>query len=90
MLAQVSLELQLISLVLLCPRLPNYLSGALWKKAKLTKHRLPKKHDLLDWDCAEALSIPSIVKSLDYISKNGTFPVSQFCFGHISHASGEC
>ncbi|KAG0646181.1 Nicotinamide riboside kinase [Hyphodiscus hymeniophilus] len=38
---------------------------------------LPMKHGLLDWDCAESLSIPEIVKSLDYIHKNGTFPVSQ-------------
>lgn len=40
-------------------------------------YRLPKKHGLLDWDCAESLSIPDIVKSLDHIHKNGTFPVSQ-------------
>jgi len=35
---------------------------------------LPKKHDLLDWDCAEALSIPDMVKSLEHIHKEGTFP----------------
>lgn len=39
--------------------------------------RLPKKHGLLDWDCAESLSIPDIVNSLDHIHTNGTFPVSQ-------------
>jgi hypothetical protein len=39
--------------------------------------RLPKKGGLVDWDCAESLSIPDIVKSLDHIHKNGTFPVSQ-------------
>ncbi|KAL3421891.1 nicotinamide riboside kinase [Phlyctema vagabunda] len=36
---------------------------------------LPKKHDLLDWDCAEALSIPDIAKSLEHIRQEGTFPV---------------
>lgn len=35
---------------------------------------LPKKHGLLDWDCAEALSIPDIAKSLEYIHRNGNFP----------------
>ncbi|KAE8444454.1 hypothetical protein EG329_000545 [Mollisiaceae sp. DMI_Dod_QoI] len=35
---------------------------------------LPTKHNLLDWDCAGALSIPDIVKSLDHIRKAGTFP----------------
>ena len=44
--------------------------------------RLPKKHDLLDWDCAEALSIPDIVKSLKHIHQNGTFPVSQHPLSH--------
>lgn len=44
--------------------------------------RLPKKHDLLDWDCAEALSIPDIVNSLDYIHQNGTFPVSTHPLSH--------
>jgi len=37
--------------------------------------RLPVKDGLLDWDCAEALNIPDIVKSLDYIQINGAFPV---------------
>src|ERR1700712_3592102 len=46
---------------------------------------LPKKHDLLDWDCAESLNIPNIAKSLDYISKTGTFPVSRFYFNHMMH-----
>lgn len=46
--------------------------------------RLPKKHDLVDWDCAEALDIPEMVKSLEHIRKEGTFPVSHYfylCFG---------
>ncbi|CAG8953385.1 hypothetical protein HYFRA_00010133 [Hymenoscyphus fraxineus] len=38
------------------------------------ENELPKKHDLLDWDCAEALSIPSMVKSLEHIHAHGTFP----------------
>jgi nicotinamide/nicotinate riboside kinase len=38
---------------------------------------LPKKHGLLDWDCAESLSIPDMVKSLEHIHANGTFPVRQ-------------
>ena len=46
--------------------------------------RLPKKNDLLDWDCAEALSIPDIVKSLEYIHQHGTFPVSQHILSHRS------
>jgi uridine kinase len=43
----------------------------------LTRPRLPKKDGLLDWDCAEALNISNITKSLAYIQKTGTFPVSQ-------------
>ncbi|TVY87060.1 Nicotinamide riboside kinase [Lachnellula willkommii] len=35
---------------------------------------LPKKHDLLDWDCAESLDIPAMVKSLEHIRRDGTFP----------------
>ena len=42
--------------------------------------RLPTKHSLLDWDCAEALSIPDIVKSLEHIRRDGTFPVSSRSF----------
>jgi len=40
----------------------------------LPEIKLPKKHDLLDWDCAESLSIPDIVKSLEHIHQDGTFP----------------
>ena len=47
--------------------------------------RLPKKHDLLDWDCAESLSIPDIVKSLEHIHQDGTFPVSQRRLTHRSN-----
>jgi len=35
---------------------------------------LPKKHDLLDWDCAESLDIPAMVRSLEQIRRDGTFP----------------
>ncbi|RDW82310.1 hypothetical protein BP6252_03422 [Coleophoma cylindrospora] len=35
---------------------------------------LPKKDDLLDWDCAESLNIPDIVTSLEHIREKGTFP----------------
>ncbi|KAH8687333.1 P-loop containing nucleoside triphosphate hydrolase protein [Tricladium varicosporioides] len=35
---------------------------------------LPKKHDLVDWDCAEALSMPDMIKSLNHIHQAGTFP----------------
>ncbi|KAF5869583.1 putative nicotinamide riboside kinase 1 protein [Botrytis fragariae] len=38
------------------------------------EEELPKKHDLVDWDCAEALDIPEMVKSLEHIRKEGTFP----------------
>ncbi|RYP24896.1 hypothetical protein DL767_008520 [Monosporascus sp. MG133] len=35
---------------------------------------LPTKDGLLDWDCAEALSIPDMTKALSYIREHGTFP----------------
>ncbi|PMD45426.1 P-loop containing nucleoside triphosphate hydrolase protein [Hyaloscypha variabilis F] len=35
---------------------------------------LPTKYDLLDWDCAESLSIPDILKALKHIRADGTFP----------------
>ncbi|KAH7407325.1 P-loop containing nucleoside triphosphate hydrolase protein [Cadophora sp. MPI-SDFR-AT-0126] len=35
---------------------------------------LPTKHGLLDWDCVESLSIPDMVKSLEHIHAEGTFP----------------
>lgn len=39
-------------------------------------YRLPTKHDLLDWDCAESLNIPDMAKSLTHIQKTGKFPVT--------------
>lgn len=30
----------------------------------------------MDWDCAEALVIPDIARTLDHIQQNGTLPVS--------------
>ncbi|KAH8677483.1 P-loop containing nucleoside triphosphate hydrolase protein [Xylariales sp. PMI_506] len=35
---------------------------------------LPMREGLLDWDCAEAISIPDMTKALAYIRANGTFP----------------
>lgn len=42
------------------------------------------KHGLLDWDCVEALSIPDMVKSLEHIHAEGTFPVSSSRLSHRS------
>ncbi|KAB5585337.1 P-loop containing nucleoside triphosphate hydrolase protein [Coniochaeta sp. 2T2.1] len=36
--------------------------------------QLPKKHDLVDWDCAEAISVPDMEKALRHIHETGTFP----------------
>jgi hypothetical protein len=30
---------------------------------------------MVDWDCAEALSLPDMIKALTYIHEHGTFPV---------------
>ena len=57
---------------------------------RLTSLSLPKKHGLIDWDCAEALSIPDIVKALQYIHRNGNFPVSQNCLSHRSDHGVAC
>ncbi|KAF9877775.1 nicotinamide riboside kinase [Colletotrichum karsti] len=35
---------------------------------------LPTKDGLLDWDCAESISVPDMNKALAYIRENGTFP----------------
>ncbi|KIN02587.1 hypothetical protein OIDMADRAFT_143894 [Oidiodendron maius Zn] len=35
---------------------------------------LPLSHGMVDWDCAEALSIPDMIKSLTHIHEQGTFP----------------
>ncbi|XMA13103.1 hypothetical protein WAI453_005894 [Rhynchosporium graminicola] len=45
---------------------------------------LPIKHGLLDWDCVESLSIPDMVKSLEHIHSEGTFPVSSRNLSHRS------
>ncbi|KAL7624357.1 ribosylnicotinamide kinase [Parahypoxylon ruwenzoriense] len=37
---------------------------------------LPIKEGLLDWDCAEAISIPDLARALSHIRAHGTFPVS--------------
>lgn len=56
------------------------------RRQLLILSRLPTKNGLLDWDCAGALAIPDIVKSLEHIHKNGTFPVSS-SFSSLSHRS---
>ncbi|KAG4435214.1 hypothetical protein IFR05_009290 [Cadophora sp. M221] len=45
---------------------------------------LPTKNGLLDWDCVEALSIPDMVKSLEHIHSEGTFPVSSLTLSRRS------
>ncbi|OTA65271.1 nicotinamide riboside kinase 1 [Hypoxylon sp. EC38] len=35
---------------------------------------LPSKDGLLDWDCAEAISIPDMKQALEHIRAHGTFP----------------
>jgi len=40
------------------------------------ENELTTKHDLLDWDCAEAIDIESMKNSLEYIQKHGEFPPS--------------
>ncbi|KAK0117220.1 ribosylnicotinamide kinase [Cadophora gregata f. sp. sojae] len=52
--------------------------------SQLITVRLPTKHGLLDWDCVEALSIPDMVKSLEHIHAEGTFPVSPSSLNHRS------
>ncbi|KAK1761127.1 P-loop containing nucleoside triphosphate hydrolase protein [Echria macrotheca] len=36
--------------------------------------QLPIRHGLVDWDCAEALSIPDMERALSHIRTTGTFP----------------
>ncbi|KAI4600541.1 ribosylnicotinamide kinase [Pestalotiopsis sp. 9143b] len=35
---------------------------------------LPTREGLLDWDCAEAISVPDMIKALEHIRAEGTFP----------------
>ncbi|KAI0518383.1 nicotinamide riboside kinase 1 [Xylaria bambusicola] len=35
---------------------------------------LPTKHDLLDWDCAEAINFDDMARALEHICAEGTFP----------------
>ncbi|SPO05780.1 related to M.pneumoniae uridine kinase udk [Cephalotrichum gorgonifer] len=37
---------------------------------------LPTRHGFLDWDCAEAISVPDMEAALDHIRATGTFPAS--------------
>ncbi len=39
-------------------------------------YRLPLKNGLRDWDCIEALDIPALLRTLDYIHSNGFLPPS--------------
>ncbi|OBT94797.2 ribosylnicotinamide kinase [Pseudogymnoascus verrucosus] len=50
---------------------------------------LPTKNGLLDWDCAEALSIPDIKSSLSHIQDHGTFP-PQFDSKEDRNDVGQC
>ncbi|KAI0009289.1 P-loop containing nucleoside triphosphate hydrolase protein [Xylariaceae sp. FL0662B] len=38
------------------------------------ENELPIRDGLLDWDCPEAIAIPDLVKALEYIRSDGTFP----------------
>src|SRR4051794_37944073 len=47
--------------------------------------RLPIKHGLVDWDCAEAISVPDMEVALSHIRSTGTFPVSILQSPTLSH-----
>lgn len=48
----------------------------LFHTVKLTNsNRLPMKNGLLDWDCAGAIDVPGMAKSLAFIREHGSFPV---------------
>lgn len=40
-----------------------------------TAARLPTHHGFLDWDCADAISVPDMRAALEHIRATGTFPV---------------
>ncbi|PQE19569.1 nicotinamide riboside kinase 1 protein [Rutstroemia sp. NJR-2017a WRK4] len=40
----------------------------------LPEEKLPKKDDLIDWDCAESLNIPRIAETLEYVHENAALP----------------
>jgi nicotinamide/nicotinate riboside kinase len=44
-------------------------------RANILPPRLPTKNGLVDWDCAEALSIPDIKATLSHIQNHGSLPV---------------
>ncbi|KFY58587.1 hypothetical protein V496_06065 [Pseudogymnoascus sp. VKM F-4515 (FW-2607)] len=50
---------------------------------------LPTKNGLLDWDCAEALSIPDIKSYLSHIQDHGSFP-PQFDSKEDRNDVGQC
>lgn len=58
--------------------LSNLLGSTYHFPSVLIPLSLAFKHGLKDGDCAEALMIPEMGTALDYIKKNGHFPVSRF------------
>ncbi|QSZ31513.1 hypothetical protein DSL72_001080 [Monilinia vaccinii-corymbosi] len=53
------------------------------------EEELPKKHGMVDWDCAEALDIPKMAKSLEHIRREGTLPPN-FDSKEDQNSLGEC
>jgi len=43
------------------------------------------KDGLLDWDCAEAVSVPDMAAALEHIRSEGTFPVGLLTNPQLSH-----
>ncbi|UKZ96159.1 uncharacterized protein TrAFT101_010958 [Trichoderma asperellum] len=50
---------------------------------------LPKKDDLLDWDCAEAIDIPAMAETLSYIRQHAAFPPTLDSY-QDKNSVGEC
>ncbi|GFP59130.1 nicotinamide riboside kinase [Trichoderma asperellum] len=50
---------------------------------------LPKKDDLLDWDCAESIDIPAMAESLSYIRQHAAFPPTLDSY-QDKNSVGEC
>lgn len=51
----------------------NFLSVS--RGATDTEPRLPTHHGFLDWDCADAISVPAMQVALEHIRATSTFPV---------------
>ncbi|KAH8195732.1 hypothetical protein TruAng_010110 [Truncatella angustata] len=41
------------------------------------ENELPTRDGLVDWDCAESISVPDMTRALKHIRAEGTFPVSR-------------